>query len=859
MTSQKKKHITDSKETIIVLFLFFASGAVGLVYEVLWLKELNILFGNTSYAAATTLSVFFLGLSMGGYVWGKQTARISNLVRAYGLLEMGIGFTALLYFLLLNVYFTIYEPLFDFFGGNPAIFLSVKFLLSLTLLFPPAFVMGGTLPVLGEHFIRRPNELGKTGTSLYALNTSGAVFGALIAGFFLPPLLGYTHSYLAAIASSILIGLLALLLGSNRDQSSGKIVVPRKSAKPALINFSFPVQRLSLYILAFASGFLALGLQVSWTRMFCQVLDNTVYTFSLILIVFLVALAIGSGIANVLCRKDLEPLYTLCGLLILSGLACSITPTAFIHITKGLTYPSIAESGKWSTYIFTVFGFIVAIIMIPSILLGSIFPYLLKAAEVIELNPGGIIGRLISINTLGAIIGSLTTGFAFLNWLGLWTTIKILCFIYPGLALILTFKTSYKTNRRVFLGISGSIILFLIIILPIRYPLAHIESEKSELVEVIEGSNAIVSVIKYKDKNDVYMRIFLNNTYSPGGNKPSSVATQWRQTDLPLSLHPAPQSIFYLGMGTGITAGRALRYNVKKVTVCELVPEIVTASRKYFSEYVSGLYNDPRAKVIIEDGRNYLQGKREKFDVIIADLFLPWKSGIGNLYTIEHFQTVQSRLNADGLFVQWLPFYQLSSREFNIIAKTFLEVFKEATLWRNSFSPNRPLMAIVGHNNRQPLKKDTIIKNFDQMNTGTQNISEAIKIFNMLVLYTGRITQDQKRFQGIPVNTDDRPIIEFFSPRSFQNRMAKRENALTNEELYILNKELFSTIPPETDSFLKNFNNEYLKYAQAGLNLYACRVYQSKEPQKSKLFLSRFLEKVPEELKSLYRTPDNKK
>jgi spermidine synthase len=150
-------------EKRIILILFFFSGAVGLVYEVLWLKELQLLFGNTAYAAATTLSVFFLGLSVGGWYWGKRSPFISNLLKAYGLLEIGIGLTALLYFLLLSLYRSLYSPLFEILETHTALFVLAKFLLSLTILFLPAFFMGGTLPVLSQYFVRRPLELGKTG------------------------------------------------------------------------------------------------------------------------------------------------------------------------------------------------------------------------------------------------------------------------------------------------------------------------------------------------------------------------------------------------------------------------------------------------------------------------------------------------------------------------------------------------------------------------------------------------------------------------------------------------------------------------------------------------------------------------
>ncbi len=204
----------------IVLFLFFLSGLTALIYEVLWLKELGLLFGNTAYAAATTLVVFFLGLSFGGYFWGKNAFRLKNPLRWYGLLEIAIACSALLYFLLLDLYYLIYPFLFTLAGENFLFFIIVKFLLSLSMLFLPAFFMGGTFPVLGQYLIQGAHQLGKRGSLLYACNTGGAALGVFIAGFYLPPILGFHKSYLMAIAINLLIGIASYLVSvGERDRS----------------------------------------------------------------------------------------------------------------------------------------------------------------------------------------------------------------------------------------------------------------------------------------------------------------------------------------------------------------------------------------------------------------------------------------------------------------------------------------------------------------------------------------------------------------------------------------------------------------------------------------------------------------
>lgn len=833
--------------TQIIYGLFFASGALGLIYEVLWLKELQLLFGNSAYATATTLSVFFLGLGAGGYYWGRRSTSVSNLLRAYGLLEIGIGITAILYFGLLALYRTVYAPLFEMFGNTAPLFVLAKFVLSLTILFLPAFLMGGTLPILSQHFVRRPRELGKTGTLLYAVNLAGAVVGVMLAGFVLPPLIGYRLSYVGAIISSGLIGFLAVLLGRGAGPAHRFNGALNSGEAEKEGNLSLTSRW--IYLFAFFSGYLALALQVLWTRMFSQVLQNTVYTFSMILIVFLVALALGAAVANLISRTRVDPAMVLIALLTLTGLACSMTPGLFHDVTNGLDRLVSRDYDHWMLYLAALFGKTASVILVPGILLGSVFPYLIKSAESMKGKAGPIIGRLLSVNTVGAISGSLSAGFFMLGQWGLWKSLKVISLNYLALALLIPLAA--VPGRRRHLAWPIAILAFLLFgsAPGDRLPLVHLPSDGTqELVAVIEGSHATASVVKYTfPGQEAYAGILLNNKYSLGGTKPLFVANQKAQTVVPLSLHPDAKSIFYLGMGTGITAEEALNYDVEKVTVCELVPEVVEAARLYLPEYVGRLFHDPRATVIIEDGRNYLLGRREKYDLIIGDLFLPWKAGIGNLYSVEHFATVQSKLKEHGLFVQWLALYQLSRREFFTIVNTMLQVFEEVTFWRSSFLADRPTMALIGHLNPSPLKTENLTGAFLRLNQGEGNIPTPMILANTLMLYAGNLKQSQGLFAAFPVNTDDRPRIEFSSPQSYQHRMAGTEQALIEQELVGLLEDVFHEAPPEKDPYLKAFDPEAKGYARAGLYLYRMSASARTDRVEAKRHLSAAIEKLPPE------------
>jgi spermidine synthase len=824
--------MANKKITHVVIGLFFLSGCLALVYEILWLKELKLLFGSTIQAASVTVAAFFLGLSAGGFFWGSRAPKIANLLRAYGLLEVGIGLTAGLYFFMLRVYQSIYNLIFQFAGEWPLMLVLIKLALAMTMLFLPAFFMGGTLPVLGQFFIRHPNRLAEKGTFLYAVNTAGAVFGVWLAGFMLPPVLGYMRSYLVAMLASVSVGFVAIKLGEEERSAYEAGVCAGNGHTPQMPDGS--LRPGVLYMLAFVSGFLALAMQILWTRMFSQVLQNTVYSFSVILTMFLSALTLGAVLANRLSHKKLPPTQTTVTLLAVSALTCGLTPWLFTRLTEGTKGLMFFGTAPWHLYLLAVLGAAILIILIPGMALGSVFPYLLKAAESPGAVPGRIIGHLLGVNTVGAILGSLAAGFIFLGQLGLWWSIKLVCIAYTiaGLATLLVLSGEYRKSKKVIFALMG--ILVFVLILPADFPLVYVKSHKNaKVLGVFEGPATITSVIQHKTKgNKDYLRMYINNKYSAGGTLPSGMRVQMAQSRIPLMLHAKPKSLFYLGLGTGITAGSALASDVEKVTVCELVPEVVEASRKFFAEYCFGLYEDKRARVLIEDGRNYLFGRQEKYDLIIADLFLPWKAGVGNLYTLEHFKTVRSRLKTDGLFVQWLAMYQLSKDEFYSIVRTLLEVFDQVTLWRTSYSTTRPALGLVCSNNNASLNPKVMLESHKGDKLKKVALPPERLLSWSLMKYCGNLTYNRALFMNHPINTDDRPFIEFTSPISYQNRVAKLEKAMKGGLLLDFLKDILKGCHPAEDPFLQQLNEQQRTQVCLGLKVYQLNLLKHQYPQK---------------------------
>lgn len=804
-----------------LLLLFFLSGAAALIYEVLWLKELGLLFGVTAHAAATTLAVFFLGLAAGSLVWGRRVATDPNPLRTYASLELGIALTAALYFGLVSFYRGLYPHLFAWFGDAPALFLFVKLLLAAGVLFLPAFLMGGTLPVMGQYLVRRSSELGRTASALYALNTFGAAVGALAAGFVLPAYLGFRWSYLLAMGINVVVaatagwwssgesGVATQLPAADPTREAARGVERDARAEGRADNDVPPTL---IVLLALASGFLTLGLEVLWTRMFAQVLQNSVYTFSLILAVFLGSLALGSLLAHALCRKATPPRATLQAILLAAGILVGLSPVVFVRLTEGLSY--FGSGLGWNAYLVAVFGVTTLVLLPPVVAAGSVFPYLMKLSEGRMTSAGKTIGRLASLNTFAAILGSLAAGFVLLDWIGLWRSLVVGAMGYFLLALLAGGRPRSRSGAwRAGVAVAGILGAVLVPVV-VSLPTVSLE-EGEEIVDLREGAAGTVAVVSRGGD----LRLKVNNTYSLGTS--GAAINERVQAWLPLSLHPEPRSAFFLGLGTGITAGAALDFPLERLLAAELDGGVVRASRVHFAPWTNGLFTDPRARVVTEDGRNVLLGTGETWDVVIADIFLTYRAGVGALYTREHFAAVYSALEPDGIFAQWLPMFDLSEEEFGIVARTMLDVFPQVTLWRRSVSPEFPVYALVAQKRPAPLQPDVLASHLDLLkrsdrlpgNVWLQNIP--------LAAYAGNVSVSRELFDHYPLSTDDRRPLEYSAPRTERDSKGTGTTpVLAWDALARFSARLLEQTPPEADPYLRGVDPVVRRQVRAGLAYY---------------------------------------
>jgi spermidine synthase len=371
----------------------------------------------------------------------------------------------------------------------------------------------------------------------------------------------------------------------------------------------------------------------------------------------------------------------------------------------------------------------------------------------------------------------------------------------------------------------GAGLLLLTLLNPVHLPVLAV-GEGERVLQTWQSSSAIVAVVEQEGN----LLIKVDNHYSLGGS--SSLQHESRQGSFPLLLHPFPRDVFYLGLGTGITAGAAMPHPVERVTVCEIIPDAITAAARYFGPYTQGLFEDSRTRILAEDGRTFLAATADTFDVVVADLFIPWKAGIGSLYTREHFEAARARLGDSGLYAQWLPLFQLSRPEVEVIARTMVDVFPLVTMWRGDFFERRSIAVLIGHAEDRPLAPEWIRARLEEtpdpnLLVGGADNAAAAGFTTFMLGYCGNLTAARSMLEGVPLNTDDRPLIEYRAPVTQREVLAHRTRWMQGEDLVSFYSELQDAVPAEKDPYLQNLDPVLFGYVDAGLLVQTGRVYRA--------------------------------
>ena len=788
------------------------------------------LFGATTLATTATLSGFFLGLAAGSHVFGERSTRWRRPVQVFGLLEIGVGLGALLVPAVLDLYRQAYPVMYPRLSPFPGGFALVKMLLALAAVGIPSFCMGGTLPALAEAIAPPGGRLGIPVGGLYAINLLGAAVGALAVPFVLLPRLGLDTSYACAVAGSLAVGVTAYLAGSATpvrptppDAAPGHREAPRT-----------PSIAVGILVLSAVSGVSVLALQALWTRMFALVHENSLYSFAVVVFVFLLGLTGGAALARTMLGRGHAPGRLLGRAWCLAGLLVVASPLLFHRLTDGFTYLS---AGGWSSALGRLL-LLALITMLPASLgLGMALPLVMEMAGPSgRQSAGPLVGRVVVFNTLGAIAGPLLATFLMGPLLGLWWSLVVL----GGFLVLAGARAGLRrAESAIAVGLLGAAVL---LVQPGSRPPVRVRATAGErLVSVREGTHGTTAVLADADNR----WISLNNSYVLGGTAAAD-EERW-QAHLPLLLHPSPQRVAFLGTGTGITAGASLLHPVDHIVALEIVPEVVIAARHDFADANSRVMDDPRVTVVLDDGRNYLAASPQAFDVIVGDLLVPWRPAEAPLYTQEHFDSVRRALTAEGVFCQWLPLYQLSPEQLAIILRTFLEVFPSASLWRGNFIPDEPTLALVGHLGTRPLEPEAIDARVRALAASTGSDPFLAHPAGLWLFLVGPLHAEMPWFSGAHRNRDGEPWIELLSPRSH----ARHDEAVTASDDFSPFLEEVARGPLATTT-LRGLDDRHQAWRAAGAEL--ARVSRIRGSEGKERILA-ILQTLPHELQRSLGVP----
>jgi spermidine synthase len=719
-----------------VLALFFLSGAAALIYEIAWSRLIGLQFGHTAHAASVTLGAYFAGMAFGSLLAARWVHRVARPLHAYAGAELAAAGWALATPALVGLLARVEAPA-ALGPSTGAAGLAARGAAAVLVLLPATVALGATLPAVAQHLAAEGGGERRVALA-YGVNTLGAVGGAVFATAFSILQLGVRGSNALAAAISGLCGLLALALAA-RGEAPRRAGAPAGSAAVAGLWFA----------VAAVSGFCTLALEVLYARLFSLVLHNSTYTFGAVLAVFLVCL----GAASVLVARRRRTTADRDRLGIAAALAAVAIVASVLVFAAATRFEPLRPAGGFTAYLFAVAALVALVVAPPALCLGVLLPLSWSAARGAG---GATVGRLAATSTAAGAVGSIAAAFLLLPWLDLWWSFGAVAAAALGLTAVL-WRGRWTSARRLGLATGAAVVL----VFAVTFARTPHGGPRASGALVVHESSAYgwTDVIENRASGHLVLRQNLHDEL--GGS-----AYAWhlaREGHLPLLLHPRPRRVLFLGLGTGITAGAALRHpEVERVDVVELVPPVARAARR-FARFNHHLAADPRARVAVDDARHFLARAEGRYDVIVSDLFVPWHSQTGSLFTVEHDRAALGGLRAGGLFCQWLMTSDLGARELDLVADSLASVFPYVTLWRADADRRLPLLALVGSAGPLVIDRRRTASRMARLDVPTPLAAVRFdRPEQLLDLFVGRwrVRRPDR------LNTDDRPRLEFLAPRA---------------------------------------------------------------------------------------------
>jgi spermidine synthase len=663
--------------------IFAASGGAALMYELVWFHLVQLVVGASSISVAVLLCSFMGGMALGSWLI-PRVAPSAHPLRIIAILEAGIAVLGVAIPIALPFVQRAYVAIVGY--GFGAVLLRAA--VCVLILTPPTMLMGATLPIAAR---LRDVDVGR----LYTMNLAGAAIGAALAGFYLLRVFDVYVASGVAIAINVVVAVAAWQCSPRVTALDGAQTIVTARATRAL------------YAVAAFSGFTALGAEVVWTRQLSLLFGASVYTFSLILAVFLAGLAIGGSIGARMARRTSEAAIALGRVQLALPLTIATGAWMIVNLLPGWQptrafLPAIHASPALT------FGFDAlrcAIAMLPAtILWGARFPLTTAAAD-------RSVAAINALNTAGALAGAILVTLVAIPSFGSQRAQQLLV-VLAATSGAIAYGSQTRRGAPVALSVFSVVTIGSVLSVP-DVPQRLIAFGRSvnswdsirHVLYLAEGATASVAV-----------------TEGVAGAKQFHIAGKVEASDMdvdmrlermlghiPALLHPHPRSVLIVGVGAGVTAGAlSIHPEVERIVICEIEPVVPASARAFFGRENHHVFDDPRVEVIYDDARHFLQTTTEKFDIITTDPIHPWVRGAATLYSLEYLQIARDHLNPGGIVTQWVPLYETDLRSVKSEIATFAEVFPDTTLWNPDLLEEGYDLVALGRLSALPVNESAI-------------------------------------------------------------------------------------------------------------------------------------------------------
>jgi len=803
----------------LILMLFFVSGALGLIYEVVWSRMMMHVFGSTAVAVGTVLAAFMSGLAIGAWLIGKYADRSRNCLRLYAFLEMGIALTALVSHSLLTQLAPAHLALYELSGSSAALFAVIRFSLAFVLVMAPTVLMGATLPVLARFLARRQTLVGVDLSTLYSTNTFGAVTGVLLTGFFLIGTYGIHPPVYMAVAGNLLIGCIAWLVSVGKpalpapalplETNSGN---PAGTGKKALSHGTFRVIVIGLGI----SGFTSFAYEIYWTRSLVFILGNSTYALTTMLGAFLTGIALGGYLARFALGRFQDRATVFGWLQVFLGLLSALAlPVLFtVADPQSLNRFLVETSADAGPLIFAGFGVAFLVMLVPATLIGVTFPLVGQIYVRDRNETGSSVGRLYAINTLGNVLGALLPGFVLLSWLGIQKGILAMAILNVALGFLVLFLRLSRPERHPAWRLALPAMLVLTALVMGRAPLGFQfpsdgEQDYFQTLYYREGPLATSKVYINPETNEKHMSV---DGIVIGGTG----YTEFKQlllAHLPKLLIEDVSTELSVGVGSGILLGESARHSlVHEITGVEIEPSVIEGAR-WFAEENHGVLGNPKLKIVADDIGSFLRTTPDSYQVISADEKTADEyASNGFSYSKEYYDLLNSHLAPGGLAAQWAP-TTLPPSQYRMILNTFSHSFPHVQLWyflpAQKKGPFNTLL--IGSNEVVTIDPDLMDRRLREYPEAFRSLAPYGLTSAQAVLphFVADETTLRKAVEGAPINSFDYPRYEFYYPWDYA---FEREKHILANHKFIL--ELKREAHPEYLAGLEKYTWDGTKLRQ---------------------------------------------